>query len=122
MLRRAWTIAILIASVGSGMAQPSDAYVNQADPSPRGRLGPIGNSPAQGGAYILQLPETARPAPPPRRTVARRATPAPQRAQTITPQAQELAFPNVGAGVALALSQPRTAGRFPDVGAGVGAQ
>lgn len=125
MLRSAWTIAILIASIGAGAAQPSEAYVNQADPSSRGRLGPIGNSPAQGGAYIFQLPETARPAPPPappRRVVARRAAPAPQPVRTIEPQAQGPAFPNVGAGVALALSQPEGAGGFPNVGAGVGAQ
>lgn len=125
MLRRTWTIAILVASVGAAAGQPSDAYINQVDPSSRGQLGASGNSPGRAGAYIFQVPETARPVPPPappRRAVARRAAPAPQRAQTIAPAAQGPAFPNVGAGVALALSQPQAAVSFPNVGAGVGAQ
>ncbi len=123
MLRMAGTIAIVLLSMGGVRAQPSEAYVNQVDPSSRGGLGPTANLPARGSAYIPQVPETARPAPPapPRRVNAQR-TPAPQRAEPILPQPEELAFPNVGAGVALALSQPAASEAFPDVGAGVGAQ
>lgn len=112
-------IALFFASVNGGAAQVSDAYVNQVDPSSRGQLGRIESPPAQGGAYIMQLPESARPVPPPR-PVVRREPSAPQVARTIEPQVRGPVFPNVGAGVALALSQTQGAEGFPNVGAGVG--
>jgi hypothetical protein len=125
MSRMAWTLALVLTSICHVGAQPSEAYVNQVDPSSRGGLGPTGNLPSAGGAYILQVPETARPAPPaapPRRVNAQATRPASERTEPIVPQPQERVFPNVGAGVALALSQETASGAFPDVGAGVGAQ
>ena len=130
-----WRIAlgalILTLGVATASAQPSDAYVNQVDRSARSVVvSPSGNG-LHGSAYIIQLPETARPVPP--RVVQRRAparaaapppapapAPAPQTA-AIQPARQVAVYPSVGSGVALALSQASARRRLPDVGAGVGA-
>lgn len=109
------------------MAQPSEAYVNQVDGSVRGTVtAPSAGGGMQGSAYVIQVPESARPVPP--RPVQRRApvrtaaSTQPRPAASIVEPAEPAAiFPSVGSGVALALSQAPGVRKFPDVGAGVGA-
>lgn len=123
MWRIACCASILALGVAAAAAQPSEAYVNQVDRSPRGGVAAPSSNGSDGSAYVIQVPETARPVPP--RVVQRRAparATAPRQPQTaaIAP-ARQAVFPSVGSGVALALSQAAAARRFPDVGAGVGA-
>ncbi|MEO3997426.1 hypothetical protein [Mesorhizobium sp. CAU 1732] len=91
----------------------SDVYLNQADPSTRG-----------GGVYLNQVPETARPvAPRPRAAAPARKRPAQTAAAPVVSAraAGNLPrLPDVGAGVALALSPAAADERFPNIGRGVG--
>lgn len=119
MMRFALCAASLMLGIAAAPAQPSEAYVNQVDKS----SGPAVSAPSmnmRGSAYVIQVPESARPAPP--RAVSRRAPAAPRQAGTTAIEpARRAMLPSVGSGVTLALSDASAARRFPDVGAGVGA-
>jgi hypothetical protein len=111
-LRLVCTVGVLSIAPSALAQSMSDVYLNQADPSTRG-----------GGVYLNQVPETARPVAPPRAAAPARKRPAQTAAAPIVPAraAGNLPrLPDVGAGVALALSPAAADERFPSIGRGVG--
>jgi hypothetical protein len=120
MMRIAFCAATLALGIAAASAQSSEAYVNQVDRSSGGDVLAPSTSGMQGSAYIIQVPESARPTPP--RAPSRRADPTPRQASTaaVEPVGRSV-LPSIGSGVTLALSNASTIRSFPDVGAGVGA-
>ncbi len=120
MMRIAFCAAILMLGIAAASAQSSEAYVNQVDRSSGGAVSAPSTGGMQGSAYVIQVPESARPMPP--RASSRRASPAPRQATTAAVEpAGRSVLPSIGSGVTLALSNASTIRSFPDVGAGVGA-
>lgn len=106
-------VGVLSVATSASAQSMSGVYLNQADPSTR-----------SGGVYLKQVPETARPvAPRPRAVAPARKRPAQTAAAPVVPAraAGNLPrLPDVGAGVALALSPAAADERFPNIGRGVG--
>jgi hypothetical protein len=61
MSRMAWTLALVLTSICHVGAQPSEAYVNQVDPSSRGGLGPTGTFRLQGAPISCKCPKPPDP-------------------------------------------------------------
>jgi len=106
-LAKAFIVACSCATATTAFA---DVYVNQMDGAPS-------NMPRQGNgpAYIQQLPPSARPRPQPNRPNAAVGKNRPRELAA----ARKPAFPDVGAGVSLALAPSKTDSELPNVGRGV---